>query len=179
MKTIIFVFFVFFIKEACSQNILTNSTLFNPFDTLNYNEVLIFKRIIFRNFNKERIVVNNAINRNVSDSGKYITLNDRRLLIKTITDTNSYGGDLPSCFRPEYGIVFYYNKTIVGYIDISLSCNQLYSSIYIPAAEYNNTSIGFDEDGEIIAPNNGLKTNAFNIIKGICFNYYTPPLSVE
>ncbi len=50
---------------------------------------------------------------------------------KLIGKKESYGGTTASCFEPHLGVVYYYNKKPIAYINICLSCNRLSSSLII------------------------------------------------
>ena len=50
---------------------------------------------------------------------------------KLIGKKESYGGSTAQCFEPHLGVVYYYNKKPIAYINICLSCNKLSSSLAI------------------------------------------------
>lgn len=57
--------------------------------------------------------------------------------IKSLRDKATYGNDDVACFDTDYGVVFYNSYgSIVGYVNISFSCNKLISNPIIPEREY-------------------------------------------
>lgn len=73
-------------------------------------------------------------------------------MIKLLRDKTTYGNDEVACFDTEYGIVFYNsNGSIIGYINISFSCNELISNPIIPEREHfiteKSRKVGFSLDG--------------------------------
>ena len=157
---------------AKSQSLISKGDLYNPFDTLKYDNIVIYKRTFEKKFNKNITVINNKINRQVIDTGILLSFNDKKHFIKLITDTSTYGNDIPECYIPEYSFVFYLDTNIVCYVDISLSCNQLNSSIYIPAIDYYNYPVGIDKEGKIIIPMTGFSIKGYSRIKQLCYKYF-------
>lgn len=86
-------------------------------------------------------------------------------LIKSLSDKTTYGNGDVACFDTEYGIVFYNSYgSIVGYVNISLSCNKLMSNPIIPEREYfitdKSRKVGFSLIGrEKIIKLFGLQIN--------------------
>ena len=106
-------------------------TALAPFDSITWNKVIAYE---YDGKNKENasILSNGKFDTSVR---KQTSLNEAQ--VKQVTDClgspASYGGGTRSCFIPGQAFVFYNNSTPVMIVDICLDCNNLVSSVRIPA----------------------------------------------
>ncbi|MGE8421897.1 MULTISPECIES: hypothetical protein [Sphingobacterium] len=82
------------------------------------------------------------------------TIKDKDKFIKIITDHHTYGSEDIACFDTGYSVLLYGNKDdIVGYINISMSCNKLISNPEIKERTYYSRDglrkVGFSKKGKI------------------------------
>ncbi len=64
-----------------------------------------------------------------------------------LTDTGTYGALTGACFDPHLGLVYYLEGAIEAHVSICLDCNNLRSSVDIPAMEHPSHLVPV-EDGE-------------------------------
>lgn len=86
------------------------------------------------------------------DYMKTIKGREKDNFIRIIRDYHTYGGDDVACFDTDYGLLLYgYQNEIVGYINISKSCNKLVSNPEIKERTYYAHDglrlIGFSKKG--------------------------------
>lgn len=112
-------------------------TLFDPFLQLDFDEVFIY------NFNydsakKQRLNLEfsvNSFNFNKVNktSLKKLDAGTVNSIIKTLSDTATYGGQTYACFLPRMGLTFIKDKKTAFNVLICLECNYLESTTRIPA----------------------------------------------
>jgi hypothetical protein len=82
------------------------------------------------------------------------SIKDKDKFIKIITDHHTYGAEDVACFDTDYAVLLYGSKgDIVGYINISMSCNKLISNPEIKERTYYSQDglrkVGFSKKGKI------------------------------
>ncbi|MDX2171569.1 MAG: hypothetical protein SFY56_00515 [Bacteroidota bacterium] len=112
----------------------------NPFDTLKYDKVIAYD---YNGSPEMQIVTNGQVipikNRIFKQSE--LTKEQLKKFNKTLGNTKSYGEGTAACFDPHFGIVYYNQNKIVGYISVCLSCNYLISFPKIPAQNSHKTDL--------------------------------------
>lgn len=92
------------------------------------------------NFCDQSKAVSVVYNNKVSKCFTYLKnfkIDKVKRFIKSLRDKTTYGNEDVACFDTEYGIVFYNSYgNIIGYINISFSCNKLISNPIIPEREH-------------------------------------------
>lgn len=72
-------------------------------------------------------------------------------ILNILHDKNTYGSEDAACFDTDYSLVVMNGKTIIGYINISLRCNKLFSNPIIKEETSHSknglTKIGFSNYG--------------------------------
>lgn len=76
---------------------------------------------------------------------------EKELFISLIQNPDTYGNEDVACFDTEYSVLAIDSATIVGFVNISISCNKLISIPEIPArtahAEDGLRKVGFTRIG--------------------------------
>ncbi len=131
--------------QSFSQTSKQSKTISNPFDSLNYDNVVAYD---YNGSPEMQIVINGQL---LSLKGriykqKELSTKQIRKLNKILGDSNTYGGSTAACFDPHFGVVYYKQIKIVRHISICLDCNYLMSSAKIPASETKKVFPGDDTD---------------------------------
>ncbi|WP_426792352.1 hypothetical protein [Sphingobacterium sp. WOUb80] len=94
-------------------------------------------------------------NNRIAPCFNYIrTIKDKDKFLKIITDHHTYGAEDVACFDTDYSVLLYGSKgDIMGYINISMSCNKLTSNPEIKERTYYSRDglrkVGFSKRGKI------------------------------
>ena len=107
-----------------------------PYDTVKFDKVGLYyisnKKC---DLIKYKVIVNDSVNKCYSLKC-YLKPNDIKKIRQILIDTLTYGATDLSCSLYDYGIVFFNNQHIAGYISISLQCDKVFSSLPIYGNEY-------------------------------------------
>lgn len=115
----------------------------NPFLSLKYDKVVAYD---YNGDYGQAIVdagnvVDSLINQQVELDQSLI-----KQLNFTLGDTSTYGGATAFCFVPHLGIVYFDQESVVAHVSICFQCNDLRSSIEIPAMRQANKKIKISEE---------------------------------
>jgi len=166
MKILLLFILIIFSHNLNAQDLISKEDLSNPFDFLKFDSVVVYRKVkVEGQFDKLGVLKKGEINVVFFKRIRNLELKEVHKLIKIITDTNTYGGDVVMCFESNIGVVFYQSDNIIGSIDFSLSCNQLNSSFFIPAEHYFDFSVGKYEGDELIMPMTGFSDKGEKKIK--------------
>ena len=116
-------------------------TIYDPFPGLKYDKVVAY------NFNYDPVQkvkqdlweqgVLNINNFNYKTSGTFsfrdVDAGTVKKLEKILSDTATFGAQYADCFDPRFGFTFLRNDSVVFYIYICFECDQLISSVMLPA----------------------------------------------
>lgn len=124
---------LFFLSAvACNSKKNTTPTPENVFAKISYDKAVAY------NYDGEFMIqIINERTGHLADKiskEKVLTAEQATRITNTLCDASTYGDDMAACFDPHLGIVFYKLDKPVAYVSICLDCNQLVSSVRIPAA---------------------------------------------
>ena len=156
-----------------SEPLISNSdTLIDPFLKLDYDEVFIY------NFNydsakKQRLNLEFSVksfnfNKVNKTSLKKLDSSTVNGIIKTLSDTATYGGQTYACFLPRMGLTFLKDKKTVFNVLICLECNYLESTARIPAMFHYDYKIFPDDATPITLYNMGFSDKGKQALLEIC-----------
>jgi hypothetical protein len=135
----------------CGQSILAGDK--NPFLTLQYDSLVIYdydwqgdKARHFSIIDKE-----GKLAPTVKKSAK-LDRQSSEEMSRLLGDRTSFGQGTASCFLPHMGIVYYKAGKPVAHITICVGCNQLRSSLRIPAQEQGKIRL----EGEVFYAREGM-----------------------
>src|SRR5436190_12861743 len=90
----------------------------NPFARIRYDSVVAYNFAL----NDPRVHTilkkDSTLDKTTIRPGKKLTLSQTKSLIKTITDTLTYGGVAYACFEPKHAFIFYKKSSIVALVEI-------------------------------------------------------------
>jgi len=134
---VIFCFFCLSGFSCASQNL--KESLINPFDTLNYTHVNVYKNLLHG--------VNAKPPKRELKKGKALTKDQINNLIDIVGDTATYGSarrEVNTIFESFDFIFFSGSNEVIGQIAISYNNNYLLSNPFIPASIFYKQAIGND-----------------------------------
>jgi len=125
-------FWLLFFLLSNGLTLLSQQT--NLFLSLRYDKVLIYE------FEPE-FPDNSILNKNGKLTAKILktaTLKDSdiNILNHKLGQRKSFGGGTRDCFIPHLGIVYYYKKSPVAFLNVCMDCNRMYASIPIIGKKY-------------------------------------------
>ena len=123
-KSILIIFVILFSKFTFGQK--DN----NPFLKLTADSIVFYD---FGGKPEEEIttiIKNGKLSNTVIKSNKLDKITGDNFT-KLLGQKESYGSSTASCFEPHLGVVYYFNKKPIAYINICLSCNRLDPSLII------------------------------------------------
>ncbi len=160
-------------KYAEKAQLIERNTVSNsPFDTLIYNKVVAY--------DFERLVESYGVVTEVDGRKKFASnifcqksLNQKQVdfLTNFLGSNDTYGGNWAACFEPHLGIVFYQDDEIKCVVNICLDCNQLISSVKIPAQTYHKIDEGTEYEEPLFGFSEQGKQNIIELCKEIGFDY--------
>lgn len=134
----------------------------NPYVTLKYDKVVMY------DFEGGK---HNGIFSIIDKNGQLASTVSRQVQLDRITALNlsriiglkkSYGHGTAFCFEPHLGFIYYMKGSVVAHLTICLECNQLVSSLEIPAQKQGKVG----EVGNEYYIKNGMSTSLrFFLIK--------------
>jgi hypothetical protein len=127
----------------------------NPFAGIRYDRVIGYNFAMHDGRVHTILNKDSTLNKTTILPGKKLTSKQTKSLIKTITDTLTYGGVPYACFDPKHAFVFYRKSSIVALVEICFACSNIRSTPEIPAVSYyprktdhQYSNYGFSKSGE-------------------------------
>jgi hypothetical protein len=121
----------------------SNAQVKNPFVNLNFDKVVMYDFVGGKGTDLYIINENGALAKNIK---KQVILGKENIgnLNAKLGNRKSYGGSKAFCFDPHLGFVYYFKGKVIAHLTICLDCNQLRSSIDIPAQNQGKAGQGKD-----------------------------------
>jgi hypothetical protein len=127
----------------------------NPFAGIRYDSVIGYNFAMHDARVHTILNKDSSLNKTTILPGKKLTSRQTTSLIKTITDTLTYGGVAYACFDPKHAFIFYRKSSIVALVEICFACSNIRSTPDIPAVGYyarktdhQFSNYGFSKKGE-------------------------------
>ena len=126
-----------------SKEVTVNKKARLPFKRLRYNKVIAYE---YQGTVGEKVIAIVEESKLASTIKQQKELNQEQVnkLTNLLGANSTYGEGYASCFDPHLGVVFFDGSKIVYHASICLDCNQLRSSIVIPATKAKYIRIGED-----------------------------------
>jgi hypothetical protein len=127
----------------------------NPFADIDYDRVIGYNFAMHDSRVHTILNKDSTLDKTTILPGKQLTSKQTKALIKTITDTLTYGGVAYACFDPKHAFIFYRKSSIVALVEICFACSSIRSTPEIPAVGYcarktdhRFSNYGFSKSGE-------------------------------